>query len=137
MKRILVIDDDELLLDTVREMLEGAGHVISVACDGNEGLALLSTGTFDLVITDIIMPNKEGIETIHDITERQPDLPIIAISGGSRMGRLDSYLPTAHALGAVRTLAKPFRLETLLEAVTETLAECDTGSRRETSPTRA
>jgi len=122
MAHILVIDDDELLLHTVQEMLEDEGHKVSVACDGVAGIALLATGVFDLVITDIIMPKKEGIQTIHEITELQPGLPIIAISGGSRMGRLDSYLPTAQALGAVRTLAKPFRLEELLTTVSETLA---------------
>ncbi len=126
MARILVIDDDELLLHTVREMLEDAGHNVAVACNGSAGLAILGKGSFDLVITDITMPKKEGIQTIHEITELQPQLPIIAISGGSRMGRLDSYLPTAQALGAVRTLAKPFRLEELLATVSETLAERET-----------
>lgn len=122
MANILVIDDDELLLYTVSEMLEEEGHTVSVACDGDAGLILLQDGCFDLVITDIIMPKKEGIETIHEISELYPGLPIVAISGGSRMGRLDSYLPTAKALGASRTLAKPFRLEELLAIVRETLA---------------
>ncbi len=122
MARILLIDDDELLLQTMREMLESVGHDVATAGDGNAGLALVENDRFDLVITDIIMPDKEGIETIHELTTAHPEIPIIAISGGSRMGPLDSYLPTAKAFGARRTLAKPFRLKELLATVSEILA---------------
>jgi CheY-like chemotaxis protein len=83
---------------------------------------MLRANPADIVITDIIMPDKEGIETMTDIMQDFPDVPIIAISGGSLQG-LGSYLPTAAALGAFATLQKPFRGEELLRLIEAALAE--------------
>lgn len=118
---IVLIDDD----DNVREMLEvalrGAGYAVSTAREGDEGLEVCQQANPDLVITDILMPNKEGIETILDLRRERPDVKIIAISGGDRAGGT-SFLEMAAKLGADRVLQKPFRPTVLLAAVAELLA---------------
>lgn len=116
MAHILVIDDEELARFTVREILEGAGHTVSDACDGNLGLALLKSENIDLVVTDIIMPNKEGVETIMETRRDFPALPIIAISGGGRTRNRD-FLKLAEQYGANHTLTKPFSENELLDLV--------------------
>ncbi len=116
MARVLVIEDEELMRETIAEMLANAGHEVIEATNGVEGLERFHADPVELVITDIIMPKKEGIETIAELHMSFPDLPIIAISGGSRRGQ-GSYLPTAEALGATVCLDKPFSREALLQAV--------------------
>ena len=116
MTTILLIDDDPLVAFTVERMLQGAGHVIVRAPDGDKGLKLLKEGRFDLVITDIIMPVKEGIETIREIREHDAKIPVIAVSGGGH-GSGGNYLRMAQALGATEVLAKPFDQDELLAAV--------------------
>jgi len=118
---ILVIDDEEMVRATLRLALEAAGHRILEASNGDEGLQLLDTHEIDLTITDIIMPEKEGIETIIEIRRRQPDARIIAISGGSRSQDID-FLRIAERLGAVHSLAKPFSPQMLLELVEAAMA---------------
>lgn len=116
MARILVIDDDEQILRTLRQVLELEGHEVVDASNGKEGIRLFEENRADLIITDIVMPEKEGIETIKELHEENPNLKIIAISGG---GAVDPrvYLHLAENLGAMRTLVKPFSREELLNAV--------------------
>lgn len=123
-KAILVIDDEELIRVQVSSALEQEGFVVHEAANGNEGLTQIELSVPDLVITDILMPDKEGIETILDLRRRYPSIRIIAISGGGRMGNKD-FLRTAKHLGADRTLAKPFALGELLKLVREVLAEAE------------
>lgn len=120
MAKILVIDDDEHILRTPHQVLESEGHEVLDATNGREGLNLFKKHGANLIITDIIMPEKEGIETIKELHEENPELRIIAISGG---GSIDPrvHLHAAENLGAMRTLVKPFSREDLLTAVRELL----------------
>jgi CheY-like chemotaxis protein len=120
MARILVIDDEELIRETIRMKLEQSGHVVTEAANGVEGLRALEDGLFDLVVTDIIMPEQEGIETIRKIRHRDPLVAIIAISGGGR-GRNYQFLDIAKKLGANEALSKPFTGSQLLALVETTL----------------
>lgn len=120
MARILVIDDEELIRETIRMKLEQVGHEVIEAADGIEGLLALEEGPFDLVVTDIIMPEQEGIETIRKIRNRDPQVGIIAISGGGR-GHNYQFLDIAKKLGANGALPKPFTGPQLLGLVESTL----------------
>ena len=120
MTRILVIDDEESVRTVLRQMLEKEGYEIEDAEDGAVGLKLLHEHLPDLIITDLFMPEKEGIETMIEVRKHFPQVKIIAISGGGRMGKLD-LLPMAESFGAQRTLAKPFERKELLETVKEVL----------------
>lgn len=119
--RILVIDDDPLVRATLRALLEGEGYEVTIAVDGENGLEAFRRHTPDLVITDIVMPEVEGIETIRQMREIAPNLPILAISGGGRGVSLD-YLRMAQRLGATEVLAKPFEAEELVGVVARCLA---------------
>lgn len=121
MARILVIDDEEMVRDTIRKALERDGHSVGEAADGEEGVKLFQEKQPDLVITDILMPNKEGIETIQELCKLQPDALIIAISGGGRMNDTSWLLP-AKIFGAISVLEKPFSLDVLRHAVDDALA---------------
>ena len=121
MARILIIDDEDELRSMLRQMLEHAGHEVTEAADGAIGIEIYERDTPDLIITDIIMPEKEGVETIIALRRADPTLPIIAISGGGRLDATD-FLSMAKKLGARQTLTKPFRRDQLLEAVSECLA---------------
>jgi len=116
MAKILIIDDDEQMRAMLQQMLSRFGHEVTQAANGTEGLERFRADPADLVITDLIMPDKEGIETIVELRRDFPHVKIIAISGGARCGTLD-FLPLAKRLGASSTLAKPFEREQLLETV--------------------
>lgn len=116
-RRVVVIEDDDLVRDTVISILNTAGHQAVPAADGVEGLNILREGQYDAVITDIMMPRKEGIETIIEIRREQPDMRIMAISGGSP-GSSD-FLQWAEKLGADTVLAKPFSVQQFLSALGE------------------
>lgn len=123
MARILLIDDDDQFRMLLRKMLEKAGYKdIEEANDGRTGMKLFRQRPFDLVITDIIMPDKEGIETIMELTSEYPQMKIIAMSGGGRVGP-QGYLEMAKRLGASRTLEKPFKYSDFLDIVQELLNE--------------
>lgn len=127
---ILVIDDEPQLRGMVKQMLEQEGYAVVEAHNGDEGLRVFRQSPADVVITDIVMPEKEGIETIRELRRDFPGVKIIAMSGG---GRLDSgeYLHFALKLGAARILRKPFRRQELLEtvrAVLETPSRVQEGS---------
>jgi len=117
---ILVIDDDDQFRGMLREMLERAGYEVADAPNGKEGIRLYRENPADLVVTDIIMPEKEGIETIMDLRREFPEVKIIAMSGGGRIDP-EEYLHMAEKLGAKRTFAKPVEREELLKAVGEVL----------------
>jgi len=121
MARILIIDDDRAVQISVQFTLEREGHQVVCASDGNEGLRAFTSQTPDLVVTDLIMPNKEGIETIMQIRERDSKTPILAISGGGRLSNVD-FLKMAAKVGANAILAKPFERQELIAAVRRLLA---------------
>ena len=120
MKNILLVDDEQSLLDALSRTLERAGYRVETALNGRLAMELLSAQATDLVITDLIMPEKEGIDLIMFLKSRQPNLPIIAISGGGRNAP-ENYLSIAKALGAKDTLAKPFLNSELLKVVENAL----------------
>jgi CheY-like chemotaxis protein len=118
----LVIDDEELIRELVKEMLEAEGYVVSTAANGKEGVRLYRKELSDLIITDIFMPEMEGLETIRELQRGSPNVKIIAISGGGEKGML-SFLSYAKRFGALRTLEKPFSRQELLTTVRELLTE--------------
>ena len=120
MKKIVLIDDDHEFRNMLQEGLEQAGFVIFPASDGLEGLECIQKNKPDLVITDIIMPEKEGVETILEIKNKYPDLKYIAMSGGGR-SKSEGYLIVAKSLGAVETFSKPFRLAELIRVINEVI----------------
>lgn len=125
MAKIIVIEDEELVRYTLKLTLESVGHEVWEACNGREGVALVESTPCDLVITDIIMPEMEGIETISTLRSKSGQLPIIAVSGGGRIGNMD-FLKAAKELGATTILPKPFEPDELLELVDRFLEKVDT-----------
>lgn len=122
MSKILVVDDDSQVLQVVSEMLRIEGHSVVMATNGRQALDQFEHEDFDLVVTDIIMPEQEGLETIANLRRRENYIPIIAISGGGRAGNLD-YLETARYIGADGILAKPFGRQDLLTTVNQVLTD--------------
>ena len=122
MPSILLIEDDDLFRETVALALAESGYTIMQARDGDEGTRLLRVEPADLVITDIVMPNKEGLATVMELRRDHPTLGIIAMSGGLAHDA-PLYLKLAGNFGANRTLRKPFELTELLTAIKEVLAE--------------
>lgn len=120
MARILIIDDEDQPRRMLQQVLIRAGYEVVEARDGNQGLQLFRVSQTDLIITDILMPEKEGLETIIDLRREFPAVKIIAISGGGRTGNLN-FLEVAKRLGAQRTLQKPFELQEMLAAVRDLL----------------
>jgi len=120
MARILVIDDEHKLRQMLCRALEAAGHVVVEARDGAEGIRLYRAAPTDLVITDILMPEMDGLGCIRELRKSHPGVRVIAISGGSPKVTMDA-LGVARAFGACRTLQKPFDLDQLLKAVHEEL----------------
>ena len=120
MRRILIVDDDTQFLQMLRQTLERAGYEVLEAPDGKQGIRLYRDEPTDLIITDIMMPKKEGSETIMELKRDFPDVKIIAVSGG---GRVDPghYLEIACRCGADRTFTKPFDRAELLEAIQQLL----------------
>ena len=116
MSRILVVDDEELARFTIREAFAGADYEICEATDGNQAIAKQREQPFDLIIMDIIMPEKEGVETIFELKKEFPNLQIIAMSGGGQISST-SHLGWAKRAGAEQTLSKPFSKNELLECV--------------------
>ena len=120
MERILIIDDDAQVLDVLHLVLAREGYEVLKASNGNEGIKLHREDPVDLVITDLIMPEKEGIETIRELTAEFPEVKIIAMSGGGHVGA-DEYVHLAKKFGAQYTFTKPFTGEQILRAVKELL----------------
>ena len=122
MARILLIDDDATVRYALKQVLERAGHQVEEANDGMVGIEKYNATRPDIVVTDIIMPNQEGIETIIKLKRMAPEIAIIAMSGGGRTGNRD-YLGMAEKLGAAKVMPKPFRPKELVEAVQELLPQ--------------
>lgn len=116
MARILVIDDNPEFREILRAHLEGHGHQAVLAENGDRGLAVLDAGGVDLVLTDILMPQRDGVEVLRSAKKRWPDLPVIAISGGGWIGA-GELLGMAERLGADQVLQKPVRRDDLIKAV--------------------
>ncbi|HXB02994.1 MAG TPA: response regulator [Opitutaceae bacterium] len=123
MARILLIEDDNEVRTMLRLTLIHFGHNVIEARNGKEGLELFKRANADLVITDIVMPEKEGLEVLIKLRANQvPPVKIIAISGGGRQKAAD-YLRMAKLMGAARVLAKPFSNEVLIAAINELLPD--------------
>lgn len=123
MSRILIIEDDPLTREWLESLLTRNGYVVDSATNGQEGIDLFRSNQAELVITDIVMPEKDGIETITDLKRHYPSVKVIAISGGERRpeGVSRNYLHSAKLLGANRAMQKPIANEDLLSAVRELL----------------
>ena len=126
MARILIIDDESQIRSMLRLMLERVGYEVIEAADGMEGIRQYRDNPADLIITDLIMPNKDGIGMIIELKKEFPAVKIIAMSGGG-VNRPEGYLDGAKKLGATRTLTKPIDRDEMLAAVKEILKE-DTAS---------
>jgi CheY-like chemotaxis protein len=123
MKKILIIEDDNFVQKMLKQTFERAGYEVDIAANGADGIKrydakLNVLEPYDLVVTDLIMPEMEGIETITRLRKSNPDAKIIAISGGGR-NKPEHYLHLAEKLGATCTFAKPVDRDRLLEAVAE------------------
>jgi two-component system response regulator RegX3 len=132
MAKILIVDDEEHVRASLKQVLERAGYEVAVAATGNEGLDLMKRDGADLVITDVIMPGIDGITTARKIREKYRDTRIIVISGGGKAApepyepdaiSTRSYLASADSAGADRTLTKPFDREEILRVVRSLLDE--------------
>ncbi|MFH1153115.1 MAG: response regulator [Pseudomonadota bacterium] len=128
MKKILIIDDEPQIRSMLKMLFEREGFHVVVACDGKEGTRLFEQDPADLVITDLIMPEKEGVETIRELRKKNPVLPIVAMSGGGRSAP-DGYLHMAKLLGANAVFKKPIAKEDLLKIVRDLGLERDDQAR--------
>jgi len=120
-KRILVVDDNEDLRSTIQALLQADGFEVDVAADGHAALALHQSNPADVVITDLFMPDKDGIETIVELRKQSPRIKIVAISGWTSTQGSD-YLQVAREIGATVTLQKPFDPEELSRVVRQLAA---------------
>ena len=122
MAKILILDDETSILLMLKKMLERAGHEVEIALNGSDGMELFKKNKPDLLITDIIMPNKDGLEVVLELRKKYPELKIIAISGGGRI-HPEGYLPSAKHFGANLIFQKPLVQKEFLEAVSSLLNE--------------
>lgn len=120
--RVLVIDDDEQMRLLLRQIMEWRGYDVAEAENGKVGLRLQREEPADLVITDLIMPEQEGLETISALKREFRGVKIIAISGGGRIGP-DAYLPAARELGADRIFTKPFDVGEIITAINDLMGD--------------
>jgi len=120
MAKILIVDDDPDVLHLLVTVLRNAGHFVQASGDGRAGIRHFERSRPDLVITDIVMPERDGMEVIVKMRSLEPSLPIVAISGNADSDE-GGYLRVAGRLGANRTLSKPFRPSELMEVVDELL----------------
>lgn len=130
MTKILVIDDEKDIRDVLKKLLQREGYDVMVAQDGLDGLSAFREQQPDIIITDIVMPEKDGVNVIKDIRNEFPEIKIIAISGGGKLDPLQYqpesisttvYLAAADSAGANLTLTKPFNKEQLLKAIRQLL----------------
>ena len=121
MAKILIIDDEAAIAHMLKKMAERAGHIAEIAGNGNEGLQIFDIFHPDLLITDIVMPEKEGLELIFDLRRKNPKLKIIAISGGGRF-QYEGYLNSAKHLGADMVFQKPLDLKEFMNSISKLLS---------------
>ena len=117
-KRILVIDDEPSALDLLRRILEGEGYEVQTATNGQEGVKLFRQQPFDLVVTDMVMPVQDGLQTIFELRNDAPNIPVIAISGGGTISK-ERYLTVVGYLDKITTIAKPFTIEAIANAAAQ------------------
>jgi DNA-binding NtrC family response regulator len=122
MQKLLLVDDDAQFAEMMLKAVTSFGYEPILAATGKEALQLYDPKTVELVITDLLMPDMEGVELIMALRRRNPKVKFIAISGGGR-NSADTYLNVARKLGALKTLTKPFPLEALRTAISECLTE--------------
>jgi CheY-like chemotaxis protein len=122
--RILIVDDEAPMRFVIEHLLRSEGYEVTTAPDGRAAIEIAEHGQFDLMMVDLIMPRKDGIETILALRVTHPKMRIIAMSGGWN-GGAQSYLRLAGKIGATLTLAKPFDRETLLAAIESELAKAE------------
>ena len=115
---VLVIDDEPALREILSQVLTDAGHRVIGAGNGKEASKALATSAFDVVLTDVIMPEKDGMQVISEVRKNFPEVRIIAMSGGGHVSR-DQYLKIAKGLGAHAVLEKPFANQKLLDTIEE------------------
>jgi len=120
MSRILVVDDEAAIRQILREILVRQGHQVECASNGVEALRFLQDGEYDLVLTDLLMPEMEGLEMIQLLRKTHSDVKIIAMTGGGS-GGASKYLTLASAFGVQKTLMKPFSIEEVVSAVAQVL----------------
>jgi CheY-like chemotaxis protein len=120
MQRILIIDDEKSARDLLRTIFEHEGYEVVEAINGQEGVEIFRKLHIDLVVTDMVMPVKDGLKTILELRQKEPTVPVIAISGGGAIAK-EKYLNIASYFEGVRTLSKPFCLQDLLTAVEDLL----------------
>jgi YesN/AraC family two-component response regulator len=120
MALILIIDDEPQIRSMLKLMLERDGHEVAEAPDGIEGIRIYRQNPTDLIITDLIMPNKDGIGMIIELKKEFPDVKIIAMSGGG-LNKPDGYLKGAEKLGAACTLTKPIDRDEMLRAIKDVI----------------
>ncbi len=120
--KILVVDDNPDVLNLLRQVITQAGHAVRVATDGDQALKLAAREDFDLLITDLIMPGKEGVETILAFRKKYPRTRIIAMSGGGNTASAQDLLGIVQCMGVASTLAKPFSRDELLTRINGELA---------------
>lgn len=121
MIHVLLVDDDELFRTMLEEMVRREGYQVRAVTNGNEALHAIERQSPDLIITDILMPEKDGIELITELAQRGSHIPIIAVSGGRRAISLEFNLESAKLMGVRATLPKPFTREALRRAIAEAL----------------
>ena len=121
MPKILVVEDDAVIRRMLSRILVKMGHEVAAAGDGVEALRLLDTAPFDVVITDLIMPEMEGLELIRELRKRNSPQKIIAMSGGGRNSAAD-YLDIAMMLTAGTTLKKPFTVKAVADAISRVMS---------------
>jgi len=121
MARILLVDDDSDIREILRDHLESAGHSVVEAQNGKVGMVMLDQNPCDLVITDVYMPDGDGLEFINEIHAKAEELPVIAISGGGSHDFGLHMLSVSSVLGARAILAKPFNSDVLLQTVEQVL----------------
>lgn len=115
-RSILVVDDEAELRDVVSRVLMDAGHRVTTAANGQEAIARVAQEEFDLVLTDVIMPERDGMQVITEVRKKQPRAKIVAMSGGGHIPR-DQYLKIATGLGAHAILEKPFSNRELVDTI--------------------
>ncbi len=118
MSRILIIEDDDFMQNMLKQTFERSGYDVATAANGKIGLEMYDSNSFDVVITDLLMPEMEGIETLINLRKKNERVKVIAISGGGRNSP-ENYLLMAEKLGAQKTFPKPIDRQGLLSAVKE------------------
>lgn len=121
MTNVLLIDDDEMVLETFQIILNSDGHDVETAGDGKAGLALCRSQKFDVVVTDVVMPETDGLEVLMTLRKTNPGVKVVVVSGGGRTSAKD-YLEMAKMLGADKVLYKPITATDLSEAIAEVTA---------------